>query len=255
MRSRITNRSIGVRTKNRRFAALASALCGVSAFLASQLFAQDPSVPRVPLTLEKVQHTFGDAGVLEERIIEAVRDDGSTVRVTQHRSSDGDLKEIRTVVDLQSGRKIVLTSSAKSTTTYTYTDEHLRALRERSLSCPKAGETDRIMGHDVVSVARDRTGAPGNFYREVSWHAPSLGCIPLEDVVRSIEADGTERVIKTTEVVRIDVGEPDPALFSIPSDYTEMSPAEYAAEMGQEATQLVQQLNSTYQSNRAESRR
>jgi hypothetical protein len=229
------------------YAGLICLLCGVSVLAVSTLRGQGTTTSRVPLTVERTQQSFGNAGVLEERVIEAIRSDGSTVKITQHRRADGTLMEIRDIVDLTEGRKVVVASSTQSTTTYTYTDEEIRHMRSRQFSCHGQATTDDIMGFSVVEVTTDRIGAPGTYYRDVARHAPDLGCIVLDGQLIQLEPDGSERIVKQTQVVRLSLGDPDPAYFSVPANYRELTPAEFAGAAGQSASPLVESLESTYQ--------
>ena len=61
------------------------------------------------------------------------------------------------------------------------------------------------------------------------WRAPALDCTSLKAVLERTENQKT--LVFNNTVTSVTLGEPDPALFSIPSEYREVAPSEMDAEM------------------------
>ncbi len=222
-----------------------------------QLFAQDGAALRVPLTLEYSEQTFLSTGeVRQVRLTHAVRDDGSTVEATQYRDEDGVLQEVRSIVDLDAATKTVVASAARSTTTYYYTEQQVGNIRGQHFQCADGVPTDDlVLGYHVRSRTDDLTTPLGDGYKSITYNAPELGCLPLVADLFKIGQDGSERRVKHTSVVAISLGEPDATLFVVPSDYAELSPAEYAATVAPspdlDSNLLVDSLESNYRTNRS----
>lgn len=79
-----------------------------------------------------------------------------------------------------------------------------------------AGRT-KLLNVDVVEVHDDA----GQY-----WLAPSYGCLEMKKLVYRTDAQGVRRASSLREVTSLIPGEPDAALFRIPSDYDEVAPSE-----------------------------
>jgi len=49
--------------------------------------------------------------------------------------------------------------------------------------------------------------------------APSLGCTQMRNIYRDYNRLGVPTAFSRTEAVSVQIGEPDPALFQVPTDY------------------------------------
>jgi len=75
-----------------------------------------------------------------------------------------------------------------------------------------------------------RINTEGDACRPVThtlWYAPDLDCEPVRRLTESRDNDGSIRDRFEDIPLSIKLGEPDAALFSIPTDYVEMSPSAY----------------------------
>jgi len=111
----------------------------------------------------------------------------------------------------------------------------LKALSGRSISKEEVViAQERMAGHEAVKVHTPSS---------VAWFALDAGCAPLKYVY-----DFGQHLIEQTAVSLIS-GEPDPALFFVPTRYVEVRPSEM---LGLEPTsRLAQRLDERYNATRA----
>lgn len=164
-----------------------------------------------------------------ESVTYAMRNDGSRVEVTE--SVDGKARNLRIVVDLIAGKRVTVDPITRSTITYKLSPEEEADLRsEVTPACGTASGAvkDWVTGYTVLTKADNWTAGDRDI-QDQFLVAPNLNCAPLArtTIVRQ------KGVIIGRNIERADqvsVGEPDPALFQIPSDFKERTPSEYFAE-------------------------
>jgi hypothetical protein len=156
----------------------------------------------------------------------AVRSNGDSVGGQFLPRPDGKEYLIRSVA-LRSERKWVsILSDTKVTHTTAMAANQSVNHDDPSTSCttPVIGRTTftrTIVGSDVIlsqPVVHLRWQIKGDVMD--SWEAPQLGCFVLKTV---LTRDGAWVLNK--EAVNITASEPDPGLFMVPADYTEMPPS------------------------------
>jgi hypothetical protein len=140
------------------------------------------------------------------------RADGSWVREIV--LAAGQKGTARVLYDATSKRRISIETETKSTTTYPVS-------RPAPTACPPgAASAGQRLGFDVVR----RTMQSGEVSLE-SYHAPKLGCLSMLERAERTTADG-QKLVNLIEVVSIELGEPDPAAFTIPAGFVERQPSE-----------------------------
>jgi hypothetical protein len=89
-----------------------------------------------------------------------------------------------------------------------------------------------LQGRPTVHVSGKTSLRDGSTLTVEEWRAPELECFPIKQTaIRLATKDGmtySSRIEK--EVTQVTIGDPDPALFAIPAQYTERSPSEIMAE-------------------------
>lgn len=93
--------------------------------------------------------------------------------------------------------------------------------------CVREGEQgvgkETIMGQETVAVLW-----PSVANRKVTeWRALNLNCEPIQARIEERQPDGSYKVHNDISTVSLVLGEPDTALFDVPSDYVEMKPSEF----------------------------
>lgn len=58
------------------------------------------------------------------------------------------------------------------------------------------------------------------------WRAPQLGCADLQQTYTEVQADGSFKLVTEAKLVTIQLGPPDRALFSVPSNYANVKPSQ-----------------------------
>lgn len=164
--------------------------------------------------------------------IVAVRSDGSRAHIYRRQTPDGRWVESRTILDLAAGKWYSIDPMTESVVTYplSSTTTNSQAQADKTCAGLTTSESDQMYGYDVVRKLESRTKQDGTIAsRTDQWLAPELDCFPLR-ITRSAGAGGTPSPYTTREVLFITPGEPAPALFAIPSGYTERSPSQVLAE-------------------------
>ena len=88
-----------------------------------------------------------------------------------------------------------------------------------------------ILGFSVVKKTETTSGPDSKTAVTEIWFAPLLDCLPMKKVRQVLDANQSIVVREVSEVSRVVLGEPDPALFTLPANYVERNPSEvYAAE-------------------------
>ncbi len=93
--------------------------------------------------------------------------------------------------------------------------------------CAIAGS--RLVGYDTVGGWRVAgleyaSDALGSYV--IEWDAPELGCTKLQYKAYERQPDGKFRLGAEGRFVKVELGQPDSALFDVPTDYQEMKPSD-----------------------------
>jgi hypothetical protein len=131
------------------------------------------------------------------------------------------------ILDLSKPARLSVHSALKAVTTF-HLDQRQADGARRQQSCDGDATAIRstMMGYEVVSRQRpnDIPNLPSHIPDIEVWMAPALGCIRLEE---RWNRDGRLTMIRQAENIRL--GDPDPSLFEVPADYTELSPMQVDA--------------------------
>lgn len=183
---------------------------------------------------------------VENRLFDATNNGVLLQRKTIGRRSDGAYASLETVggklgmragdqvrkVTLPTGEYFMAHDALRAVTSYRSNDYrarqlNARPLRVRAVGCVGSKEQNignqNIMGQETVGVAK-KTTLPG--LRLTEWRALGLGCESLRTVIEQQQPDGSWKVHNEIDAVSLVLGEPDPALFNLPSDYAEMKPSD-----------------------------
>jgi hypothetical protein len=80
---------------------------------------------------------------------------------------------------------------------------------------------DLVLGHRV-SVVREET----SYMRTTRWLADDLGCEQLRYTEETKDANGQWRVVIEAQAVKLEFGDPDPALFEVATGLKEAKPSD-----------------------------
>ena len=174
-----------------------------------------PQAP-VPFTLTEVSRQFDEAGrfVSESRFVFAVNREGSIVSV----DLDPAVEHTRQVLDVANARNVLIDPKSRSAA---ITPRPVAPVVARESCEPRSspfdGATvtvDRSAGA-IHGVPVERVSVESSDGDGFEFHvAPSLGCRPLRSVSRR-----KGLLLETMVVQDLRIGDPDPALFEVPSDY------------------------------------
>lgn len=244
-------------------AVLAAAVGVTFGLSAWKISGQVPESPPFALTYDAVQEVNGST---ERRFVYGRRSDGSEVRVTHLRSPEGELTEYRRIVDMGKRALIVLSPPRRSRTTFPYSQQAAEQARSDQQSLcrhpdPGSAESSEMLGYEVFKHVIDLplTAADARIERFV---APELGCIALETRHFQRDAAGRHQLVSSERVLNVRIGEPDAALFAVPDDYVELSPAQYAERVAGlsespasgPATPVIREFERTYREMRERER-
>lgn len=84
-------------------------------------------------------------------------------------------------------------------------------------------------GYDTYAYRGTKTTAEGEQITDTRWRAPVLNCMELHGELELKTASGEVTVYRNS-VTEVHLGEPDPALFAVPTDYREVLPSEMEKE-------------------------
>ncbi len=162
----------------------------------------------------------------------ATKADGSNVKIREEALSDGTTNEIKGLIDVPSKTGATTEALTHSVTTVHYDDISIARYSKKPSACTADSPTEstEILGYTVLKSTHDAPVIAGVQRRTVSWVAPALDCYALKGTMFVSKDGGPLLPVTLTEVTSLAPGEPDPALFAIPSDRTERSPSEVFAE-------------------------
>lgn len=173
-----------------------------------------PAFSQSPFSVIDISRRFDASGHVksEARFLFAMNRDGSIVSVDLNLGGHS-----RQIVDVSNQRTIVINAASRSVSIGPYgsfrvhgpntCDEGFRHIVGAVISVEKSAASVQGIALDRVSVRADGTSLD-------ILLAPSLGCHVLRSVTTR---DGALVEMRTSE--NLQLGDPDPALFSIPPDY------------------------------------
>jgi hypothetical protein len=181
----------------------------------------------VPLTAHVTQVAYGPDNTLPVTIVKVIdfRSDGS-YRVSQTNVDHVENIQLTRVTlwDEQAGRKTVVSPGVRTTTSYKSNRAPLQySCRQEILDAPEAGE---FLGHRVVEIVREEDLEDGSSIRFQEWYAPELNCLQVYSEGKRMDADGNFLDSNIHRANAIVLGEPDPSLFVVPDNYSEVMPSE-----------------------------
>jgi hypothetical protein len=182
----------------------------------------------VAFTAEYLVTTHNSANIEIQHAVAlfAQRADGSSV-LFQKTAGLNQPAGTRRILDTSRNRVVSVDPNTKSVSTYRFSDREMEHARNPPLSCDEHNGSlsrnpdaqPKIQGLDVVRLSGKMTATENSLAR---WVAPGLNCFVLREEMTLVTEQAAHRRTTTSIVL----GEPDPALFVIPVDYTERTPSE-----------------------------
>jgi len=154
----------------------------------------------------------------------AVRADGSRVTTYQRSDPGGRSLGMRVIEDSQKKMRVSIIDLVASTTTMPLASLRIKKLTEVPATCGAQPGAPTNVFHGVSAV-RVLTGDSNSLHRE-EWRAPSLSCLAVKKTVFHKSADGKDVITNEVELMDVKIGEPDAALFNVPSTHREAPPSE-----------------------------
>jgi hypothetical protein len=185
-----------------------------------------------PFYLKRTIFTDNHSGRLSAFRTEVVarRSDGATARISSFGplTAPGYFRK----VDFLDGRSVTLVDSIKAKSTWPAMNQNeLSSLSQKITRAPSdcgvhspysLVRFDSLDGQDVV-VAE---GVIANRYRLTRWLAPKLGCEDMYYKSEALGTDGASSISSEARISDLRLGEPDPNLFDLGAEYTEMKPSQ-----------------------------
>jgi hypothetical protein len=199
-----------------------SILLGVGVFLASY-HARSQTRPEFTSYLaQTVTGRFRSDGT-EGRVLNETwmrRSDGSTIRIFGSTTPDGETVQVTEITDIRGSKSMIVLPFLDSVMTFYMNPAQVKAhLGSQSADCvsrfadaPQA--TRPLFGVQAVEVREDRRGL-----RAVTWMAPELGCLVLQETAWHPSGSRNE-----TNVVKLILEAPSEAVFEPPDGCLERSP-------------------------------
>jgi len=186
-----------------------------------------------PFTIQTEDYNFRKSadGQLVRRDTVARQSNGSFVKMSSVYNEVGLAagETVRTL-RLADGRGYWVFDGIASLSTWpTLSDKQLAVYKESLLSpptnCAHQGETvagfELVGGHQVVKVTEEISGK-----KLTLWKAADLSCQLLQLHTEVIQPDGSLKLVYESRLVKLQIGEPDAALFEVPTSYAVLTPSE-----------------------------
>ncbi len=177
--------------------------------------------------------TFNRDGkpILSESVTYARRSDGSEVKMRSILKPDKSGYAIqRKIFNLVTGEETLVDGVTNSTTTMPMPAKALETARlSRVCTNDLNPERDQISGIDVVKVVTNIKHS--TTMKIEQWQAPTLNCFSLSETAYTTDPGGDSfRKMKTSQASKVDLGEPNPSMFEIPTSYQERRPSDLRGE-------------------------
>lgn len=184
-----------------------------------------------PFTLKTQLLSFDDQSPYTGFMMQlaARRADGATVTLAYRSGTSEEQTNFRTIT-YPDGRRIEVLDKSHVVTRWPADAKVAAAISHRfAISKQECRQTpgEYVAGHvmldgvSAVIVKAFPKGSAGMTW----WLAPRLGCADLQDTYTEVQADGSFKLATETKLVSIKLGAPDAALFTVPSDYTNVKPS------------------------------
>ncbi|MBL8292296.1 MAG: hypothetical protein JNN08_10700 [Bryobacterales bacterium] len=174
--------------------------------------------------------------LLTQTGLHAQRVDGSAVRARNvERPDKTGFVTQRAILDLARAEEIALDPLTESITTTPLRRDNVEFYRTLATATDCTDDhsvvRNTMLGYDVVRDVQTIGRQTARIMRREIWRAPDLGCLPLKETltIGRTEADASAATIR--EVLKIEEGEPDAALFELPAGYIERSPSARSDEL------------------------
>jgi hypothetical protein len=184
---------------------------------------------RLAFSVVQITEAYGDDGRqnLLETKVSAQKVDGSqafqVARSFRNAAGGYDSIEFRNVFDVTLKKHFGIDPLTRSLTTRRLLEPKIAEMSSKPV-CGSLPEAGVLLGYRVLKTSEERRLAANQTVTIERWVAPDLECFPLQTVVRKFDR-GTSLAQTTSRVLSANIGNPDPTLFVIPSDYVERSPS------------------------------
>jgi hypothetical protein len=200
---------------------------------------------RAAYTARTVEKRFSPSKVETETefITDAVRSDGSQVKITRKIAATKQWVDVKTIIDLKSKQRIELEPLTESRTTSALSARYAQYLQTKPKACAEGSslERSRIRGQEVIRVQNDYNLPSGEVDRVERWLAPALDCFPLRERFSKGPKNGPLTLKMTRDVTTLTLGDPDPLLFQAAPNFKERSASEVAAEFKRKYPRLAEE--------------
>ncbi|MEP7362252.1 MAG: hypothetical protein ABI972_03280 [Acidobacteriota bacterium] len=191
-------------------------------------------VPPITLEFREVLDNVSSRRISSRRIV-AYRADGAFSETKKSYRKNGEEMQQRRTLRFPAGIKITVEDTIKTTTTWRVPDidaAHWRTASHYNPADDCVTDLNGATSSRFFARNEERSGfqavliqnrlAPGID----TWHAPSLGCLEVGRIARFRDSAGKESDSSELILEQHRMGEPDAALFEVPSDYEEVDPVE-----------------------------
>ena len=198
---------------------------------------------RAAYTAKTVEKRFSSKGTETEMITDAVRGDGSQVKIVRKIAATKQWVDVKTVIDLRSSQRAEFEPLTESKTTTPLSARYVQYLLTKPKSCGEGSnfERNKIFGQDVIKVQNEYNLPSGEVDRVERWLAPSLNCFSLRERLSRGPKNGPFVLKMTRDITELRLGEPEGALFLAPPDFKERSASEVAAEFKRRYPKLAEE--------------
>ena len=169
----------------------------------------------------------GNNQISTTQIVHGRKADGSWAEVIYLNDPNGQPVQMMNLVDAPRSRQVFADGLTQSTTTYRHDWNWIPDLCTTNPGPP--GETLHVFRTIRMLDLLDMGGT--TIKTEID-QAPDLGCYPLLQKVYVSEDGISFRLVQSTEVTAITLGDPDSSMFVLPTGYTERKPTEVIEEFG-----------------------
>ncbi|HYZ74099.1 MAG TPA: hypothetical protein VE641_13535 [Chthoniobacterales bacterium] len=183
-----------------------------------------------PLTATYYIESFDENGSKREsEQTFAVRGDGSIVKPRSTSGPDGKMYTQRTLYDVGKKKRVAIDGLTESITSYALSDTELKNLQYPLAICQRFEVEAALVQGYRTRKELVKTGPVNHERLREAWYAADFGCLLVKETVSDLNENGDSRIRYTQTLKTVTLGEPDPALFSIP-EWQERTPSAVFAE-------------------------
>jgi hypothetical protein len=222
-----------------RFVVLSSGI--LMYFPSGNAFGED----RASYTVKTVEKRYSSSGVEIETqfITDAVRNDGSQVKIIRKIADTKQWVNVKTIIDLKSRQRIELEPLTESKTSSSLSARYVQYLQAKPKACSEGSSQEKsvVQGQEVIRMQNDYNLPSGEVDRVERWLAPALDCFPLREKFSKGPKNGPFKLKMTRDVTELTLGEPNASLFQVNPDFKERSASEVAAEFKRKYPKLAEE--------------